>query len=333
MPALSSSCLTIHRIELPTPFPVGTVNVYLLEAGHQRVLIDCGLKYPPAQRALDAGLAERGLTLRDITALVLTHGHVDHVGWAAGVQSAGATVYAPPGVDTWLNPSGPWEAYRAAFYTTLYRKLGAPNDAIEQAMRTFQFYQTCNDRSVVDVVLSYGAPLPILPNFQVLHVPGHAQHALALWDAEQGVLFGGDQVLAHISSNPLIEPVMTAERGEDAERTQSLLQYRESLRFLRSLPIRTVYPGHGAPFHDVADCIDGFLAGQERRREKFCQLLSRRPATAYELAVTYFARHREQVSLILSETLGYLDWLREEGRAVCEDDGGVWVWRAVAADQ
>ncbi|MDR7561019.1 MAG: MBL fold metallo-hydrolase, partial [Armatimonadota bacterium] len=40
--------MRLHRIELPTPFPVGPVNAYLL-AGEPLTLVDAGPRTPQAQ--------------------------------------------------------------------------------------------------------------------------------------------------------------------------------------------------------------------------------------------------------------------------------------------
>ena len=69
----------VIRIELPTPFRVGTVNVWLIK-GETCLLIDAGLKTEEAKEALLSGLAKSGVSLKDIEATFVTHGHVDHFG-------------------------------------------------------------------------------------------------------------------------------------------------------------------------------------------------------------------------------------------------------------
>ncbi|MBI3241566.1 MAG: MBL fold metallo-hydrolase [Chloroflexi bacterium] len=85
-----------HLIQLPTPFPVGPVNVYLLE-GEPLTLIDCGPKHPETLAALEAGLAEHGHRLEDIRQLIITHHHMDHVGLAKTVvERSGASLLTHP---------------------------------------------------------------------------------------------------------------------------------------------------------------------------------------------------------------------------------------------
>ncbi len=51
----------LHAIELPTPFPVGPVTVYLADApGEPLTLLDTGPLHPPTWSALQAGLAALG---------------------------------------------------------------------------------------------------------------------------------------------------------------------------------------------------------------------------------------------------------------------------------
>ena len=50
----------IHTLEIPTPFPVGPVNIYLIE-GREPALIDTGPNTPEAWQSLQQGtvLVER----------------------------------------------------------------------------------------------------------------------------------------------------------------------------------------------------------------------------------------------------------------------------------
>lgn len=84
----------VVRIALPTPWPIGPVNVYLLR-GEPLTLVDAGPRSPEALKALEEGLAAAGVAMSDIELVVLTHQHHDHVGNAAEVvRRSGARVAA-----------------------------------------------------------------------------------------------------------------------------------------------------------------------------------------------------------------------------------------------
>lgn len=302
--------VAIHRIELPTGFDVGTVNTFVLRYEDQCILVDCGPKKPETERALIQGLDEIGLQLSDVTGLFLTHGHVDHVGLASLLQKNGVPIYTHPLLSGWLDPGGHEEQYRIDFYRQLYVSMGMPPEDLEIAIKSFFFLKKLNDRSEVDVPLVPGSIFPPLPMFRVISVPGHAQVAIALWNEENGLFIAGDQLLPHISSNALVEPCPGAEKGSLAKRTNSLIDYRNNLHELQQLPIQIVYPGHGDIFTEAHPLIEQRLREQEKRRERILELLHEyAPISAYQLATILFPKKRREASLILSEVLGFLDWL------------------------
>src|SRR5215211_9540495 len=76
---------------------------YLIRSGEAVVLIESG----PGSTlpGLEAGLANEGLSPRDVTHLLLTHIHLDHAGAAGWLARQGAGVYVHPvGAPHMLNP-------------------------------------------------------------------------------------------------------------------------------------------------------------------------------------------------------------------------------------
>lgn len=319
----------IQRIELPTGLPIGTVNAYVVQGNHSQVLVDSGIHTADCRQLLEEELLKLAVHPNELDALVLTHGHVDHTGSTQWLRGHGVKVYAHPAVANWLDPDGAWAAYRHAFDKQFFRLMGMSGEDIEHSLQMLNFLAQLTDRSVVDVPLLPDQAFDLLPGFSVLYVPGHAQAAVALWNQETGAFIGGDQVLPRISSNAVIEPQPGASDGSKAERTKSLLQYRENLKFLRTLPIRTVYPGHGDPFEDPSTLIEQRLLDQEQRQSDLHTLLARLgPSSAYALALAYFPDRRDQPPLILSEVVGYLDWMERGGTVASHvDSDGVLRWQ------
>src|SRR2546427_184410 len=98
--------MDLHRLELPTPFPVGPVNAYLLR-GDPLTLVDTGPKTVEAQTALGREGAAAGARLKDFRRILLTHGNTDNAGNAAwGARRSGEPcrwrVSAPP--PSWSSP-------------------------------------------------------------------------------------------------------------------------------------------------------------------------------------------------------------------------------------
>jgi len=73
----------LHAIELPTPFPVGPITVYLGDApGEPLTLIDTGPHTSQTREALEQGLASLGYKLRDLARIIITHASIQNSGWS-----------------------------------------------------------------------------------------------------------------------------------------------------------------------------------------------------------------------------------------------------------
>ena len=68
-------------------------NALLIDAGETAVVVDCGIE----RRALSAGLKAAGRRLEDLSAILLTHEHADHVRALPLVLKAGVPLVATPG--------------------------------------------------------------------------------------------------------------------------------------------------------------------------------------------------------------------------------------------
>jgi len=79
------------------------IAVYLIRHGDAVILIESGPGSTLA--ALQAGLAQEGLSAADVTHVLLTHIHLDHAGAAGWLAQQGAEIYVHPiGAPHMLNP-------------------------------------------------------------------------------------------------------------------------------------------------------------------------------------------------------------------------------------
>ena len=317
----------IHLMSIPTPFPVGPVNVYLLE-GDPLTLIDAGPLTDEALEALHAGLGGLGYTLRDVAQLVITHAHHDHFGQAQRIiEESGATLlssrenrYPLEEFDTW------WED-RIAFVADLVIKEGAPVESLGEI-------------DIVRGIGQYAAPVAELTplddgdevrmggaTWQALHTPGHALGHLCFYHQESRLLLSGDHLLRDITSNPVLE---TPRRGK-RERPRSLPDYIQSLHRVRDLDVERALPGHGAPVHDHREHIDSILAHHAVREALILQILREGDRTVYELGVALFGGELPGVELflVMSEIVGHLDILELEGKIRHLEQDGRGVWTAI----
>lgn len=150
-------------------------------------------------------------------------------------------------------------------------------------------------------------------DWKVLHRPGHSPSDLVFHDAGSHELIAGDHLLSRISSNPIAHMALDGSRT----RPPALVNYVASLQATRELDISTVYAGHGPPIADHRALIDERMHLHDRRANKIEGVLSHSPLTAHEIALELWGEIAvKQAYLTLSEVLGHLDVLIDDGRAV-----------------
>src|SRR5262249_6253980 len=156
---------------------------------------------------------------------------------------------------------------------------------------------------------------------RVLHRPGHSPSDTVFLDESRSTLFAGDHLIEHISSNPLLARPLGARSGGD-DRPPALLSYLSSLERTRALEL--VLPGHGRPVLDHASLIDERLRLHRRRAERIYRVIAGDPRTAYEIAQELWGNVAvTQAYLTLSEVLGHVDVLLEEGRVYEQERAGL----------
>jgi glyoxylase-like metal-dependent hydrolase (beta-lactamase superfamily II) len=215
----------------------GLVNVYLLEEAGEVTIIDAGL--PGLWKDLPAELAAMGRTLDDVRALVLTHAHSDHVGFAERIRRERAVPVSVHADDAALargeikqvrDPEGP--GYRG---WSLRAMLGFAAYALTRGMTTV--VPIAEVATFLD-----GATLDVPGTPRVVHVPGHTAGSVALHVPARDAILVGD---AFVTRN-----VVTGRTGPHFATTFNAdnRQAFASLAHFDGLAARLVLPGHGDPW-------------------------------------------------------------------------------------
>lgn len=327
----------VGRIELPTPWPVGNVNAYLL-FGEPLTLVDCGPRTETALNALERGLMAYGYAIEDIDLVLVTHQHPDHVGLAATIaRRSGADVGASPELAQHLKSPDTGLDRDLAYLSALALRHGVAADELDDLVRHQRALRGYFE--AVDATLVLGPGDTIAAGSRRLRVearPGHSPTDTVFVDEDRGVMLGGDHLLPAISSNPVAhappqprDPVAAAQ----GDRPRPLIRYLDSLAATRALPLTRVFPGHGQPFTGHTELIDARVRFHRRRARALHDLVREAPASGAELIARLWpdlpARGR---FLALSEVLGHVDLLERDGLAaeVVDDDGRVSVHAAAA---
>ena len=216
----------IHRVG-----PDSVVNSYLVEESGEITIIDAGA--PGLWKLLPAELAAMGRSLEDVRAIVLTHGHTDHVGYAERARRERGWPVLVHEADEALakrqvpNPARQGPTRIGPLVGFLWWGLRRGLLRVPALMEVATF----GDGATLDLP---GAPRVIL-------VPGHTPGSAALHLPGHDALFVGDAMATYA--------VTTGEHGPriapfTADRALALA----SLARLEPLDARLVLPGHGDPF-------------------------------------------------------------------------------------
>ena len=208
----------------------GLVNCYLLEESGGVTIVDAGA--PGYWGMLPGELAAMGRSLDDVRAVVLTHAHRDHIGFAETIRrergvpirlhADDAALARTLAMPKWQGSVRPAAALRFLAFALRYGMLRTP-PILEVG--------TFADGEVLDVP---GRP-------RVIHVPGHSEGSAALHVPARGAIFVGDAFVTldalSGATGPRISPF-----NADRERAFA------SLTRLDGVEAQLVLPGHGQPW-------------------------------------------------------------------------------------
>jgi glyoxylase-like metal-dependent hydrolase (beta-lactamase superfamily II) len=313
----------IHCLPIPTPFAVGRVNVYLVE-DDPLTLVDAGPNSATSLTTLENALAEHGRKVEDLERIVVTHQHIDHIGLVQILADrSGAEVVALEMLAPWLARYGEGMEADDAFSEAIMARHGIPED-VRYALRSVSHaFRAWGAAATVTRTVREGDTIEFADrSWTVWHRPGHSPSDTVFHDAERSELIAGDHLIKHISSNPLISRPLEGSNPDD--RPQALVIYMRSLEQTKAMELARVLPGHGEEIHGHVQLIEERFRLHERRARKLLGLIAERPRSAYELAQAMWGNVAvTQAYLTLSEVLGHVDLLRNDGHVVERTEAGV----------
>jgi glyoxylase-like metal-dependent hydrolase (beta-lactamase superfamily II) len=217
----------IHRIG-----DLSIINAYLIEEANEVTLVDAGVA--GLYRDLPKELASMGRTIEDVRALILTHGHSDHVGFAERLRTERDIPVSVHEADAALargevpNPSkgfGPTKVGPLVGFLWFSLLRGGLRTRHLGEVSTF------GDGATLDVP---GSPVVTLS-------PGHTPGSAVLHFRSLGALLIGDAFATYA--------VTTGARGPRiAPFTADATRAVESLTRIEEVSSNMVLPGHGDPW-------------------------------------------------------------------------------------
>lgn len=222
------------------PIDLGFDTCYVLEA-EGCIVVDAG--QPRKAQVFTKGLGRALIDPTNISVILLTHAHWDHMGSVAEIRSlTGAEVWVHSSEAEWVRtgdpplPPGvtPWGRTFMAVHRLLAPLIDVPPSEV--------------DRELEDEPLrldDLGIP------GTVIHTPGHSPGSVSVI-LDSGEAFVGDLAMNRM---PLCRAPSLPIFADDPR------SVRTSWKRVLEHPVRTIYPAHGASFG--VDVIRGLLGTNE----------------------------------------------------------------------
>ena len=307
------------QVPLGSASSMGFINTWALRDGKGWAVVDVGMDSPPgAQRW--AELVQPDGPLGGVpTRMIVTHMHADHVGIAG-------QLYREHGCELWMTRG---EYLHAKQIIEDYARPTLP-----EHLRFF--HQAGWSPEMLERYQAFGKSMAPLPGsyhrikegdvlqfedqrWQVISTCGHSPEHASLFNAEQGLLIAGDQLLPDVSSNVSVMPVEPW--GNPMKDWLASLHKFATLFDDEVL----VLPAHGAPFRGIPERARQLADKRHRALARLCSHLRQAgPQRVVDVFPVLFGGANLavpfQLTLATGEALAYLNHLMGEGEATQHRD-------------
>ena len=300
---------------IPLPFPGNPMRYtlsYLLLGDGEAVLIDAGWDSDAGMDHLVESLRQAGLGLTDLTGIVVTHSHPDHLGMAARLREASGAWVALGDLEVGRIAA---EEDPDLFLHTHRQELGmwgVPVDRLaEVAMDRLNFTRLQN-LADPDLRLKDGCAVAARGlDLRVVATPGHSPGHICLVDELHGIIFSGDHVLPRISPHIALELPGPS---------NPLADYYESLERIGFEDEMEVCPAHEYRFIGMQRRVAQLIEHNRERSAEVLRVVDRhRPETVWDIArrLTWSrgwdSLQDYSLRLAVSETASHVVYLRSQG--------------------
>jgi glyoxylase-like metal-dependent hydrolase (beta-lactamase superfamily II) len=297
----------VWRLRLPLAWEgISHVNAYAVE-GDGVVLFDCGpAGHPTCAQALENALAQAGFAVEDVTRLVATHAHSDHVGLAPWLaQRSGCEVWMHPATQHCFDAIRDPARIRAAREQRSHAE-GVPADRLADYGSLNEELEALMGVVQADHALVEGATVASgIGDWEAFETPGHCPSHVCLLQRESGLAILGDA--ACVSFVPWLDYGYSRDpAGEHIATMARIAALGAGV---------TGLPGHGRALEDLPAVAAMYRDGLVERIAATQHAIGEGPAGGWVISRRVFGETDDRMEefAYFVETASYLRHLRLAG--------------------
>lgn len=300
---------------VPVIFPGNPMRYtlsYILTMGDECLVIDPGFDSDEGFGHLTAGLAAAGVGASEVTGILATHFHTDHLGMAKRLaQVSNAPIGLGVAERRYISDDSDAEE-EVQLDRDRMRRWGVPEERVAEGALTVPGLEHLRQLADADYRLAAGDSLPFgFEHVRAVETPGHTPGHICLELADRQMFISGDHLLPRITPNVSLEI-----RGDH----DPVGKYLASLETVERNDHYEVLPAHEYRFRGLARRARQLRQATAERSVQVLEAAAiQRWPTVYSVAHSvswsrgFQSLHGLQFRLALSETAAHLQYLTVRG--------------------
>ncbi|MGR5454954.1 MBL fold metallo-hydrolase [Vibrio alfacsensis] len=317
----------VYIVRMPMDLGLDHINIYLLEDFDGWYVVDTGLATPMVKK-IWREIVDKWLVKKPLKGLICTHFHYDHASLAKWMMvTFDIPLYMSAGEYFLMRTLADSKKKRVNTHLKpFYRQQGVPESLIDNILSLIEMDPLSSLYAPNYCRVREGDVFQIGEReWHVLIGEGHSPEHVCLYNATDGLLIAGDQLLPEISSSVFV--------NEIEPQADPLRGWLASLTKLNGLPSDTmVLPAHGGVFFGLHQRTNAIYALHQRRLKQTLDVVQNNGTChLYEIMRSLFTREMSAMNtmLALGETAAHVNYLQFEQKIEKQfsTDGGVITYR------